>query len=98
MRVQPFELGDEFQFTHPARGATKAVEDKLVDIEFQFTHPARGATAPEDTDEAISKVSIHAPREGCDSKQGEDGYWSDGVSIHAPREGCDETRGVKIRP
>ncbi len=39
-----------------------------LDGEFQSTHPARGATLnplPYEQDEAIS---IHAPREGCDSK------------------------------
>ena len=34
---------------------------------FQFTHPGRGATPiREYTYDAGDKVSIHAPREGCD--------------------------------
>ena len=33
---------------------------------FQFTHPGRGATGKDAIDGSFSKVSIHAPREGCD--------------------------------
>ena len=34
---------------------------------FQFTHPGRGATALLDERAVVVEVSIHAPREGCDS-------------------------------
>ena len=34
--------------------------------EFQFTHPVRGATRPENFSSAEIRVSIHAPRAGCD--------------------------------
>ena len=34
---------------------------------FQFTHPGRGATAMLQGTRALLTVSIHAPREGCDS-------------------------------
>ena len=37
----------------------------------------------------ISKVSIHAPREGCDYTEGSIYGETKRVSIHAPREGCD---------
>ena len=33
-------------------------------------------------------ISIHAPREGCDSRETFGGA-NDLISIHAPREGCD---------
>ena len=33
---------------------------------FQFTHPGRGATEIYRSDSGDGKVSIHAPREGCD--------------------------------
>ena len=33
---------------------------------FQFTHPGRGATYLTKKDEFGRRVSIHAPREGCD--------------------------------
>ena len=35
---------------------------------FQSTHPARGATAYTFVPAAFGAISIHAPREGCDSK------------------------------
>ena len=42
------------------------------------------------------KISIHAPREGCDST-----VWflvdSRNISIHAPREGCDKPQKTTIR-
>ena len=34
---------------------------------FQFTHPGRGATVVRDTPHILQHVSIHAPREGCDT-------------------------------
>ena len=34
---------------------------------FQFTHPGRGATVDSDSFTLGAQVSIHAPREGCDS-------------------------------
>ena len=33
-------------------------------------------------------ISIHAPREGCDSADLDIAHEA-GISIHAPREGCD---------
>ena len=33
---------------------------------FQFTHPGRGATLKPTCGDCVGKVSIHAPREGCD--------------------------------
>ena len=55
---------------------------------FQSTHPARGATWPTDDIDEAARISIHAPREGCDMARS--GLrrltW---ISIHAPREGCD---------
>ena len=33
---------------------------------FQFTHPGRGATLVEPSNLSACRVSIHAPREGCD--------------------------------
>ena len=35
--------------------------------DFQFTHPGRGATYVYGYAYSYFKVSIHAPREGCDS-------------------------------
>ena len=81
--------------------------------EFQFTHPGRGATSSLLTSAKATLVSIHAPREGCDTDRrtfvlngfvfqfthpgrGATGKTLVGlegeleVSIHAPREGCDD--------
>ena len=55
---------------------------------FQFTHPGRGATTQTSVIHSLGRVSIHAPREGCDSVIHSLGREA-GVSIHAPREGCD---------
>ena len=59
-----------------------------ANAEFQFTHPGRGATNVSAEVEHHSRVSIHAPREGCDGTPHR-GKSVCTVSIHAPREGCD---------
>ena len=38
---------------------------------FQFTHPGRGATSHASDFQQSIKVSIHAPREGCDNRSDE---------------------------
>ena len=60
----------QFQSTHPARGATRQRRyTSNCPVGFQSTHPARGATQEQVTamEEKLA-ISIHAPREGCDSK------------------------------
>ena len=58
----------KFQFTHPGRGATKYHHHRERGYsEFQFTHPGRGATLLVSLICLFSTVSIHAPREGCDT-------------------------------
>ena len=56
---------------------------------FQFTHPGRGATVCFACTMLKYRVSIHAPREGCDAFEGFRSNAYLPVSIHAPREGCD---------
>ena len=56
----------EFQFTHPVRGATSYNITRSFCVVFQFTHPVRGATLYSSVKRLNSKVSIHAPRAGCD--------------------------------
>ena len=64
------------------------IRSRLALATFQFTHPGRGATIRSSTIKLVRLVSIHAPREGCDSVLL--GYAPRyAVSIHAPREGCD---------
>ena len=57
---------NQFQFTHPARGATAHFPRFFQRLVFQFTHPARGATRLNYYGGYLPCVSIHAPREGCD--------------------------------
>ena len=58
----------EFQSTHPARGATRLRPSASTLPRFQSTHPARGATLQTGGINLSRNISIHAPREGCDSK------------------------------
>ena len=78
-----------FQSTHPGWGATSLMFATCDNIMFQSTHPGWGATISELYDDSKYRVSIHAPRVGCDGF-----YWmalnSMIVSIHAPRVGCDD--------
>ena len=43
-----------------------AVQRALFETEFQSTHPVRGATRVEKSGFRTKKISIHAPRAGCD--------------------------------
>ena len=56
-----------FQSTHPARGATSGLCVYIPLRLFQSTHPARGATRAALAGHPHADISIHAPREGCDS-------------------------------
>ena len=58
---------------------------------FQSTHPVRGATTTYEIRPMGAKISIHAPREGCDRFTTINQICSLFISIHAPREGCDAT-------
>ena len=78
-----------FQSTHPARGATRPSSiGRTVPGYFNPRTP-RGVRHDlyQIASDAV-KISIHAPREGCDlmEKQKQDIM---SISIHAPREGCD---------
>ena len=70
------------------RKLVKLAKDKGL---FQFTHPGRGATQNHRPRGVNPRVSIHAPREGCDDIS-EVITTAQTVSIHAPREGCDVSR------
>ena len=79
----------EFQFTHPGRGATpRGASDRYEQLGFNSRTPGGVRRAYVPPHLQIAEVSIHAPREGCDSST--DTLCSLArVSIHAPREGCD---------
>ena len=55
-----------FQSTHPVRGATNRLGASNRNAVFQSTHPVRGATDRRQQDRHLERISIHAPREGCD--------------------------------
>ena len=63
---------------------------KLTPKQFQSTHPVRGATTHHVHRPPCTRISIHAPREGCDDARASAGT-NALISIHAPREGCDYT-------
>ena len=58
----------QFQSTPPARGATVQQKPVVIDPLFQSTPPARGATPAVSPPKSATTISIHAPREGGDSK------------------------------
>ena len=57
-----------FQSTHPVRGATVKIVLETLNQLFQSTHPVRGATVFHVECFVALVISIHAPREGCDSQ------------------------------
>ena len=57
-----------FQSTLPVRGATFPLFTAGLGFVFQSTLPVRGATVLLYLHHAIIRISIHAPREGSDSK------------------------------
>ena len=78
-----------FQFTHPGRGATLSIHRisrSVISFNSRTPGGVRRKRAPRDG--RPHRVSIHAPREGCDGDpRGK--LFTGTVSIHAPREGCD---------
>ena len=85
-----YVIAPRFQFTHPGRGAT------AVSYYRYFAPSCFNSRTPGGVRLLLVRyvrclllVSIHAPREGCDSQSPTLGTLSLGVSIHAPREGCD---------
>ena len=57
-----------FQSTHPVRGATRSWTRGRSPSAFQSTHPVRGATREHRVVKLADRLSIHAPREGCDTR------------------------------
>ena len=57
---------DLFQSTHPVRGATISCPLRCRSSRFQSTHPVRGATSRFPRQPSHRRISIHAPRAGCD--------------------------------
>ena len=65
----PINFSYIFQSTHPVRGATNGGREGGWPVLFQSTHPARGATGGRERQDRDQHISIHAPREGCDTKR-----------------------------
>ena len=75
----------KFQSTHPARGATTFCRAAVSPELFQSTHPARGATQVRDQHWSYPRISIHAPREGCDPATGGGSHLGDDFNPRTPR-------------
>ena len=86
-----------FQFTHPGRGATvPSVVLSVKSQSFNSRTPGGVRLYPRAFLPDQLVVSIHAPREGCDTAS-ERALDASKVSIHAPREGCDFVRAFLLR-
>ena len=80
----------EFQFTHPGRGATYRRNNQVTNpLCFNSRTPGGVRLLSVASLPTLGRVSIHAPREGCDAEGSGDQPQASRVSIHAPREGCD---------
>ena len=85
-------MGNKFQSTHPARGATRRTPSTVWSVRFQSTHPARGATKL--TRGMINLRRYFNPRTPHGVRrdlQAAGGPVREHISIHAPRTGCDTT-------
>ena len=80
----------QFQSTHPARGATLR-DGGSTQHQHNFNPRTPRGVRREDVDNCPvnTKISIHAPREGCDHGLKRKNLAGTIISIHAPREGCD---------
>ena len=65
---------------------------------FQFTHPGRGATFRRITLRCSAKVSIHAPREGCDRNEYHVGLLPGAFQFTHPGRGATPRGGVTPAP
>ena len=81
---------NQFQFTHPGRGATSIVLSPWSPLaSFQFTHPGRGATLYLTTEKTRAEFQFTHPGRGATIDCAIGDGLDTAVSIHAPREGCD---------
>ena len=87
LRQQPEGIGN-FNPRPPRGGRLGLLPHLLHALGFQSTPPARGATVKMKVRRWSMSISIHAPREGGDSRMYTLSAASK-ISIHAPREGGD---------
>ena len=64
--MPPAVLGINFNPRTPCGVRRLALGLQLIGVEFQSTHPVWGATAVHGTPDIAERISIHAPRVGCD--------------------------------
>ena len=76
---------DLFQSTHPVWDATIIAATFPLLVSFQSTHPVWDATAVSVSSGTAARVSIHAPRMGCDRP---------GANNKAPNRGFQSTHPV----
>ena len=86
-----------FQFTHPGKGATRALLRQALFYPVSIHAPWEGCDWCSAITNCYTKsVSIHAPWEGCDVpclvRE-----LNPGVSIHAPWEGCDSDQRLTFQ-
>ena len=75
----------QFQSTHPAGGATGRVLPIVTAFLFQSTHPAGGATDGGRQPLQGRRISIHAPRGGCDRKKARPPFPKQNFNPRTPR-------------
>ena len=78
------------------RPTTKSLDDAI--LRFNSRTPGGVRQLPVRQVRSALKVSIHAPREGCDERAKKYGDCYPYVSIHAPREGCDDNSQTDKSP
>ena len=83
-------MKDTYFYPRSPRGERHKGQEPIVSGNlFLSTLPARGATYYTQEGGALSDISIHAPREGSDSRFSCEQIPQIEISIHAPREGSD---------
>ena len=89
---QGFQQGhsrhDQFQSTHPLRGATASCMENREFIHISIHAPLAGCDKDWQGKVYYQSISIHAPLAGCDARR-QDCRSNQKISIHAPLAGCD---------
>ena len=94
-RLFPCRTFDQFQSTHPVRGATRCKSSsKSAFFDFNPRTPCGVRRLAFAGYVLFAVISIHAPRAGCDSPKHFRHNTSASISIHAPRAGCDVESAV----
>ena len=86
----------KFQSTHPGWGATLVIRRGNGNVIVHFNPRTPGGVRLHIFNDlrSVYRISIHAPRVGCDSFGALFGALSS-ISIHAPRVGCDRKSGIQ---